>query len=244
MSDPFQKTRILPSSLFSSLSISTRSSTGEPAKDTEPIPPPSGYDRNEPFEGWRVWRVYDWQRGKLSAAHMGYIWEGPVLSVPERQIAGLPKGEGFHAFRTRKGAVEYLVGLGGYALLAFGKVRMYGMVVEYEHGFRSSKVIVDRLYVSPIWGEAFRKRLAERYQCSVTAWTEKKEPAPEPQKPWWKRWPPWWAFLLPVGPLGVFLLSIPGDTKVFVSALGWLGLLATVAVAGLILLSLERYSDG
>ena len=139
------------------------------------------------FIGWRVWKIRDWQTGLLGAAYMDYAWEGPSIRVPDGDVAQLPLGAGYHAFKNKQAARDYLE---AYAtlhapittdistVLAVGKVQLYGTVVEHEHGYRASHAIVRHLWVSPVWGEEMRTRLADRYQCPVEAW----EPAKQPER--------------------------------------------------------------
>lgn len=156
------------------------------------------------FTGWRAWRIFDWQEATIGAAAMGYVWEGPVLTIPPDDLAKLPTGAGYHVWRTGNLASDYLTEMTGhyasarhYGTLifdqpespkpkiaahnglgwAFGEVDCYGTVCEYEHGFRSSHVIVRSLQVAPEWDDAFLQRLSDRYQCPVTRWTPR---APEP----------------------------------------------------------------
>lgn len=139
------------------------------------------------FIGWRCWKVRDWQTGLLGAAFMDYAWDGPSIRVPEGDMAQLPLGAGYHAFKNEQAARDYLE---MYAtihapiistVLVVGKVQLYGTVVEHEHGYRASHAIVRHLWVSPVWGEEMRTRLADRYQCPVETW-EPAEPQPKPDR--------------------------------------------------------------
>ncbi len=147
------------------------------------------------FTGHRVWRIADWERGLLGAAAQHYTWDAPVLSVPTGQVAELPTGGGFHAFRTPELAVGYLGiiadyyrGVGANSWRAYGqfsldyannphawvvgRVDLYGTVIEYEEGFRASHAIVRELAIAPVWDDAFAGKLADRYQCPVGRWVE------------------------------------------------------------------------
>lgn len=129
------------------------------------------------FRGWRVWRVKDWRTGLLMAAIADFEWPGPVLEVPPDDMSNLPDSGGFHSHRSQEQTLEYGCHIGpSRHMIAYGQVRHFGVVCEYERGFRSSHVLIERLWTDPVWDTAFSVRLAERYQCDVTAWNSKMWP--------------------------------------------------------------------
>jgi hypothetical protein len=143
------------------------------------------------FEAWRCWRIRDWQTGMLGAAHLDYLWEGPTIGVPAEEVGALHQGCGYHAFKSEADARAYMMGYvapvynpyviwtnpppAGEQNWAFGKVSLYGVVAEHERGYRASHAIVRHLYVSPVWSEEFKARLADRYQCPVEVWPERRQ---------------------------------------------------------------------
>jgi len=126
------------------------------------------------FEGWRVWRVANPAKGILMAAAMNYRWKGPVLTIPDEDVEGIQDGGGFHSFRAREAMLEYC----GPRAWVRGAIRHYGVVAEYERGFRSTSAIITSLEAPDVWDDHFVTRLANRYQCEVTTYT----PPPEPEK--------------------------------------------------------------
>jgi hypothetical protein len=125
------------------------------------------------FIGYRVWRVANPAKGLLMAAHMDYRWTGPVLTIPGDDIADIQDRAGFHSFRTR----EQMEAYGGSTAYVRGTVKHYGVVAEYENGFRSTSAIITRLEAPDIWDDHFRDRLADRYQCEVDTYTPPKRDA-------------------------------------------------------------------
>ncbi len=145
-----------------------------------------------PFEGHRAWRIACPKEGRLRAVIADYVWHGPVLTVPDTDWATIHTGGGFHSHRDPMMNYQYvhntlLASRSAYYYVqdfvtvpqdvVLGTVRHYGLVAEYEHGFRSSQVLVTSLSVPRVWDEGFRKLLADRYQCEVSQY----DVVPNPQ---------------------------------------------------------------
>lgn len=132
------------------------------------------------FIGYRAWRLGNPKDGLLKAAVMDYCWDGPVLAVPDDDWPHIATGRGYHSWKTLGGATEYGQELLRHRhgrntvvpqCLILGSVRHYGLVAEYELGYRSSHVLVTKLWVPRVWDDGFRQMLAERYQCEVEGYS-------------------------------------------------------------------------
>jgi hypothetical protein len=108
------------------------------------------------YRAWRVmaprWLGDDWLR---SVYMQDYVW------LPDEPASGDVKTHGIYSFRDAiRSEAEYSYGYGADAdrLLLFGKVKIWGEVVEHEAGYRSQfGKIVSLDYGDPELLEKFRK---------------------------------------------------------------------------------------
>jgi hypothetical protein len=108
------------------------------------------------YRAWRVmaprWLGDDWLR---SVYMRDYVW------LTDEPASGEVKTHGIYSFRDAiRSEAEYSYGYGadGDRLLLFGKVKIWGEVVEHEAGYRSQfGKIVSLDYGDPELLEKFRK---------------------------------------------------------------------------------------
>lgn len=83
------------------------------------------------FEGWRAWHL---QRGFLQSVYKNTLW------IPGKEVSGRPDkpSEGVHAWKTLELCLEY--GLSQSSVTVVGRVKLWGIVVEHEHGYRAEHV--------------------------------------------------------------------------------------------------------
>lgn len=90
-------------------------------------------------EAWRAWRV---EHGWLYSMTMGGVeWE-PGKPMEAHKV-GLPMGEGIHAFKTRKQALDEYDS--NPALLVVGRVSLWGDVIEFSKGWHAEFAAVASL---------------------------------------------------------------------------------------------------
>lgn len=92
---------------------------------------------------WRCWRVFE---GWLYSFTMENV-EWLPGDVQEAHKVGQNHGEGIHAFKTRRQAIEYTTNSDA----VVGKVALWGDVVEFEHGYHAEFARI----VSIDWGRSY-----------------------------------------------------------------------------------------
>jgi hypothetical protein len=73
--------------------------------------------------------------GYLQSVTAGTIWLPGEVMIG---VVGEHDNRGVHAFKTRTGAVQFLVASRG-AELAYGSIRLWGDVIEHENGYRAER---------------------------------------------------------------------------------------------------------
>ena len=102
--------------------------------------------------GWRMWRIY---QGSLKAYSQDALW---VHGVP-MQAKKVPdhKHEGIWAFKDKERAYKKML-TGGHLGedAVYGKVRLWGQIVEHEHGYRAEYALIESLEDICLRGEEKR----------------------------------------------------------------------------------------
>ncbi len=108
------------------------------------------------YRAWRVFEPHWWWKGDdrlHSVLIQDYVWH------PDRPASGDVRTYGIHSFRDAiRSREEYPYSLGRKWLLLFGKVKIWGEVVEHEGGYRSQfGKIMSLDYGHPELLDKFRK---------------------------------------------------------------------------------------
>lgn len=130
---------------------------GEKPLDTSMFFKPAPERRTEPFISWRAWKLSD--DGKLRSLTSQHVWDGPVCTTqvlkngqpvkpmwdnkPGSRIEGA-NDAGVYSYKDPTCLPRWLPGYPVY-----GRIENYGHVVEHELGYRSQKVIIQELWISP-----------------------------------------------------------------------------------------------
>jgi hypothetical protein len=114
--------------------------------------------RTAPIPGLRGWRLY-WHRDAgqpvLGSVVRPYLWDGPLVRDPKPPSP--QSSTGFYAFPATPEAfrrfmndITVVMGwnIGRYCGgLVFGRVSLFGRVIEHDHGYRAEAARVDKLVI-------------------------------------------------------------------------------------------------
>ena len=124
----------------------------------EPKIPDAGIKVGE-FEGWRAWRL---KSSFLRSVYREDLW------LPGKEVTGKPdnRNEGVHAWKSMPLCLEY--GITQSSVIVVGRVKLWGIVIEHEHGYRAEHVKITAFdYVlaeDPNYPEeAMLQKLRQRY---------------------------------------------------------------------------------
>jgi len=107
------------------------------------------------FRAWRVFKPHWWWQGddRLHSVLMqDYVWD------PDKPASGDVREHGIYSFRhVIRSTEEYSYSV-GHATLLFGKVKIWGEIVEHQNGYRSQFGRVISLdYGAPELLDKYRK---------------------------------------------------------------------------------------
>lgn len=138
------------------------------------------------------WRRIESRSYYLAPAHVGGIWEGPVMTtnvLPNGRLSPVSlvnkatfgiEGRGDYGVYSYKNLPELVSHHGILEYRIFGKVDNVGQVIEHEFGYRAQKSIIRELWllgfvIERIEHIHMKDSLEERYQCPVNVFEKEAE---------------------------------------------------------------------
>ena len=145
-----------------------------------PIPSaPTREPGTPPFLGWRAWWITGLDDGLsrrdtggpfLKSYNQDFYWLEPAAHAANPNQVGTEGG--IHSFRDIATAYSQFFPNLINPYLVLGQVENFGIVWEYDHGYRARSAVIRLLAVHDAWDEHFRRSLADRYQCDVVTFKE------------------------------------------------------------------------
>jgi len=119
--------------------------------------PSSGIEAGE-ITGWRCWRWFDWC---LHSMMVDGVW------MPGEPMTGDVECAGVHAWKTKNDAVCYATAThSAYGVIVVGSVKLWGIVVEHEAGYRAEFAKIASVDLAPCQWRAgsLLKAVRKQYQ--------------------------------------------------------------------------------